>query len=150
MKVRSNLTAGIVSIAFAVLLFAVMPFEVVDLSNKMIKADFLPRILGVIIGICGIYLVITSFIRPDSEKIVYIELKSEARVAIYAAALVLYLFLFERIGFFFSSELLAVFTLVFIKDRKWLHYVISVVYVALVFVVFRMALGIPMPTLIIH
>lgn len=149
-KVKSNLACGILSTVFALALWFAIPLQVIDYSNKMIKSDFLPKLIAIIIFACGVWLIVQAIRKPEKDKTIEFELKREGRVVIYMAALLLYMFLFERIGFFFSSELLALFTLAFIKDKKPLHYGIVAVYVAVIFFVFKYALGVPFPTLFVQ
>lgn len=147
LKLRTNLVSGIAASVFAVLLWFISYIQVVDVSNKMIKADFLPRLIAVIIFACGIWLIADSIRHPEKDKEKEIDLKQESRVLIYMAVLVAYVALFEKIGFMLDSLMLALFTLVFVHDKKTLHYVIVAIYVTAIFFIFKYALGIPFPTL---
>ena len=68
---------------------------------------------------------------------------------IYMAALILYIVLFNKIGFFFSSLLLSLFTLLFVKEKKVSRYVIVALYVTALFFIFKYGLGIPLPALLL-
>lgn len=147
LKLRTNLVSGIAASVFAVLLWFISYIQVVDVSNKMIKADFLPRLIAVIIFACGIWLIADSIRHPEKDKEKEIDLKQESRVLIYMAVLAAYVALFEKIGFMLDSLVLALFTLAFVHDKKILHYVIVAIYVTAIFFIFKYALGIPFPTL---
>lgn len=148
-KVKSNLISGAASVIFAIALWFIIPIQIVDQSNKLIKSDFLPRLLAVIILICGIWLIAESYLKPEKEKFIEFDLKKEARVLIYMAALILYIVLFNKIGFFFSSLLLSLFTLLFVKEKKVSRYVIVALYVTALFFIFKYGLGIPLPALLL-
>lgn len=144
---KSNLVSGIVSTIFAIALWLIIPIQCVDVSNKMIKSDFLPKMIAVIILVCGIWLIVQSVLKPDKEKIVTLDLKKEGRVAIYMAALIIYTLIFAKIGFLFSSLLLSLFTLAFVKEKRPVFYLIVIIYVTAIFFIFKYALGIPLPAM---
>lgn len=148
-KVKSNMVSGIAAVVFAVALFVIIPFQIVDISNKLIKADFLPKLMAGIILICGICLIAKCLRHPESEKVIEIDLMKEARVIMYFAALVLFVVLFTRIGFLLDSLWLAVFTLIFVKDKNPIHYAITIAYVVILFIVFKYALSVPLPTIVL-
>lgn len=149
LNVKTNLVSGIIAILFAVALWIVIPIEIVDRSTKLIKSDFLPRLIAIVIFLCGGILVYQGIAKPGKEKTIVLDLKKELRVVLYMAALVLYTFLFDKIGFLLSSLLLAVFTLLFVREKKLMRYVIVVIYVTALFFLFKYALGVPFPTILL-
>lgn len=144
---KSNLVSGIISTIFAIVLWLIIPIQCADVSNKMIKSDFLPRLIAAVILVCGIWLIAQSILKPEKERIVSMDLKKEGRVAIYMVGLIIYTLVFAKIGFLFSSLLLSLFTLIFIKERRPMFYLIVVIYVTAIFFVFKYALGIPLPAM---
>ena len=116
-KYRSNLTAGCIAIIAAVVLFLIIPAQV--------------------------GLIIQSLVFKKDE-VREMELKKEGIGLLYMLVLLAYGIGFNY-SFLISTVLLGVITLVFLKDKQWLHYLIVAVATVAIYLIFTELLHLRLP-----
>ena len=144
-KYRSNLTAGCIAIIAAVVLFLIIPTQV-GVERKAtfgINSRTLPYALSVLMAVCGAGLIIQSLVFKKDE-VREMELKKEGIGLLYMLVLLAYGIGFNY-SFLISTVLLGVITLVFLKDRQWLHYLIVVIATAAIYLIFTELLHLRLP-----
>ena len=144
-KYRSNLVAGCIAIIAAVVLFLLIPSQV-GVERKAtygINSRTLPYALSVLMAVCGVGLMIQSLIFKKDE-VKELELKKEGVGLLYMLVLLAYGIGFNY-SFLISTVLLGVITLAFLKDKKWLHYLIVVIVTAAIYFIFTELLHLRLP-----
>ncbi len=144
-RYRSNLTAGIVSIIFGVIVLSVIPSQIsLGFDNTY---GFTPRTIPfVFAGICilfGALLIVQSLVlKKDTVK--EMELSRELKALAYMAVFVVYSLLFN-VSFVLATILLGAVTLMFLKCKKPLYYAIVAVTVVFLYFVLTQFLHIQLP-----
>jgi len=126
-KYKCNLVCGIGALLASAALFLIIPWQiqVETVVNFGITSRSLPYGIAVLIGLCGMALVIQSLVlKQDKEKI--LDLSAEFPPALLFVAFILYILSFEK-DWMVSTALLACVTLALSKCKNWLYYVIAVV-----------------------
>lgn len=144
-KFKSNLASGIFSIIFSLVLWFLIPSQVALNRNEgtFLNAQFMPKMVAIIIFIGGILLVLQSRLKED--KTIEISLGNELKSLLYIIVLIIYGVLLSNIGFLFSSIFLGVMTLVLLKNKNWKYYAIIISLVVILKVVFNYLLGVQLP-----
>lgn len=148
-KYKSNLCGGILSIVFSVVLFFMIPKQIAeDPASAMamgINSRTVPYAMAILIFICGLYLIFQSIVlKKDTTK--EIVLKKEALALVYAACIIVFAVLFKE-SYLLATLFLGLATLVLLKCRKPLFYAIEIALIIGLFFLFKMALGVRLPTL---
>ena len=108
-----------------------------------INSRTLPYALSVLMAVCGVGLMIQSLIFKKDE-VKELELKKEGVGLLYMLVLLAYGIGFNY-SFLISTVLLGVITLAFLKDKKWLHYLIVVIVTAAIYFIFTELLHLRLP-----
>lgn len=109
--------SGLFFVAFGVLLYLVIiPWQVETVDYGWLKPRTLPRILAVILGLCGVVLAL----RPPGDT-AHRDTRW-ARAAVFACVLILSLGLMAQLGFVFVAPAMALAIMVLSGERrpKWL------------------------------
>ena len=136
---------GCIAIVAAVELFLIIPAQVgVEREATFgINSRTLPYALSVLMAVCGAGLIIQSLVFKKDE-VREMELKKEGIGLLYMLVLLAYGIGFNY-SFLISTVLLGVTTLVFLKDRQWLHYLIVVIATAAIYLIFTELLHLRLP-----
>lgn len=140
-KIPTNLCAGVFSLVFGLIVIMLIPSQIKSMEQSGITSGTIPYALAGIMVVIGIWLLFQRFVLKK-EDYTEIELSVEKRRLIYLGGLVLYAFIIEYIGFLVSSLLIGAFTLWYMEDKKPMHYVSAGISIAVIYLVFRFALGI--------
>lgn len=106
-----------------------------------------PRIISVIMMICGGLLAIKSILGKDHAKPEF-QWKSLWKILLLAILIALYTYAMEWIGFLLSTiGIFAAAMLLFGYNQKRIFIIIAVALPTVLFVLFRFALSVPLPTL---
>lgn len=139
-KYRSNLWAGLISVAAGVVLALVIPGQVGSeyTASYGITSKTVPYVVAAIFVLCGAALVAQSLLwKKDTVR--ELDLKKEGKGLCYMAVLLVFLYLFEY-SFVIASVFLGAMTLLFTGSKKKLYYLIVVVVVAALYVLFTQVL----------
>lgn len=147
-KIRTNLTGGILSIAFSAFLFFLIPNQipVESVVNFGITSRSVPYGIAVLIGVCGLILVIQSLVLKK-EHYQEIVLKQELRPLLFCVCIVIYLFVME-VDWPISTAALGCAILGISKCKKWYHYLITVVLAFVIYYIFAYTLHIRLQSVI--
>jgi len=143
MRFKKNLTLGIIAVVVAVLAY-IFSYSQIYMGmyiaeDRNISPATFPRFSAVLLCFFGLANIIKSLVFKQDEYVV-LEMKGELRVALCFLALLIYLLIFNHVGFIVASILLGAFVLFIEGCRKWQYYLIIAVITVLVFVFFRYGL----------
>ena len=144
-KYKINLCAGIGSIIFGLIVWFLIPsqIEVEKVSKYGINSRTIPYVLVTIFIAGGVALVIQSLVfKKDTIRI--LELKKELKAFMYMSILLIYAFLFN-INFMLSLGFLGVATLLIMKTRKVLYYIIVIILTIILYLLFTHGLNMRLP-----
>lgn len=144
-KYRTNLMAGLVAIIAAIVLFLLVPSQVgvETRATYGITSRTLPYAMAILMGGCGIGLVVQSLVLKKDE-VKEIDLMQEGKGLLYMGVIVLYAIGFSH-SFLISTSLLGVITLAMQKDKKILHYVVVIALVVALYFIFNELLHVRLP-----
>ena len=144
-RYRSNLTAGIVSIIFGLIVLSVIPSQIsLGFDNTYgITPITIPYVLAGICILFGALLIVQSLVlKKDTVK--EMELSRELKALAYMAVFLVYSLLFN-VSFVLATILLGAVTLMFLKCKKPLYYAIVAVTVVFLYFVLTQFLHIQLP-----
>lgn len=132
---------GLVVVAFALLLYLVIvPWQVETVEYGWLKPRTLPRIVAVVLGLCGVALML----RPSGDASP--GLLHWSRAALFAAVLVAGLWGMRLVGFVYVAPVMALALMWLAHERRWLWLGLGAVAMpALIWVVVALLLGRPLP-----
>lgn len=144
-KYKSNLTGGLVSLLFGVILIIVVPMQIApDLIDMgTITSRTMPYIIAGVFVVCGLLLLFQSIVQKQDEVKV-LNLKKELFVVTFIACLILYGFVLKW-SYLFSTIGLTTATLAFQKTKNKWYYVIAIVVVIVMNFVFKEFLNVRLP-----
>lgn len=149
MKLKTNLVSGIFAICLGTVLLLIVPFQIqkeLFLVQGQISADFIPRVISVLMIILGSLLLIQSLVLKQ-EKIVCIEIGAFKRGLVFLGLLVAYAILFSLIGFVIPSVLFVISLLLFQKCRNRLYWIICVLFPVVIYILFNYVFSVKLPLL---
>ena len=142
---KVDLTGGIVSLIFGMILVLSIPYLVVEdiMPSAIMTSRTLPYCISAIFILCGLTLIIKSvFFKKDTIK--SLDMKKEGIVALYLLCIVLYTILLKY-SFLFATSGLSVVTLLFLKCKNKLYYGIAIGNVFALWVIFDKVLNVRLP-----
>ncbi len=144
-RYRANLAAGCLAILAAIILYLLIPSQVALESKPVhgITSRSLPYALSVLTAVCGVGLVLQSLLLKKDE-IRELDVVQEGKGLLYMACLAVYAWGVGR-SFLISTCLLGVATLAFTKDKKWLHYLVVLCVVVVIYLMFTRFLHVRLP-----
>lgn len=146
LKFKTNLVSGILFAIFSVIVWVLIPFQIQtrESASVVVNAQFVPKLVAVLIFIFSIILLIQSLIFKK-DKYVEINLGMELKVALFVLILAAYTLLMPVMGFLFSSILFCCGSLFYLKSKNWKYYLASFIVTVILFLVFTMVLKVPLP-----
>lgn len=144
-KFRSNLAAGIVSTIFGIAVCILTPMQIsIGFTESVgITPRTFPYVLGGVCALFGILLIIQSLVfKKDTVK--ELHLGKELTALAYMAVLILYAILFQY-SFIAATLILGAATLLFLRCKKPLYYVIVLAMVVLLYLALTQVLHIRLP-----
>jgi hypothetical protein len=132
----------------SIALWIIIPSQI-DLSRVIsskysINAQFLPKMVAVVIFILGVSLIIQSLILKI-EKIYTFETSKEVKPLLFYVILILYVLLISYIGFLVPSLIMSCSVLLFLGSKRVSHYIIVISIVVAINFIFKLALNVPLP-----
>lgn len=144
-KYKVNLTSGIFSLAFGFICFILIPsqIKISVIETGILNSQSLPKIVSILIMALGVFLILQSFLSGDTVR--EIHFGREVKATIYMLCLVVYALSFQYVGFLASTLFLGFITLVLLKSKKILYYVIVLLLTITLKIVFQYLLNIDLP-----
>ncbi|MBS6641974.1 MAG: tripartite tricarboxylate transporter TctB family protein [Clostridiaceae bacterium] len=142
-NIKTNLWAGILCIAAAVVIWFLIPMQIGEPAseNITVNARLFPQIFTVLIGVFGLILVAGSLLfHKETCKELY--LWQEARVLGYYGMVALFVAAIPVLGFLIASILFVVLSLVYFKSRNKWHYISAVLVAVIIYLAFSKGLGV--------
>jgi len=147
MKIRykDNLTAGILSIIFGIVLYLLIPIQIKAEASSTygITSRSIPYALSVLVMICGAGLIIQSLLLKNDE-VKELEVGKELKGFLYMMLLLGYGIGVSK-NFMVSTIILGTATLAFVRCRKPLYYGIAAAVVVLIYYIFTQLLHVRLP-----
>ena len=136
-KIKSNLTAGIIGILISLILIIMIPFNIkLDSTDTMtVNQRFIPYLTLFLMLFMSVMMIGQSLIFKK-DKIITLNLSEELRTFVYIFGIFLLAVVMKYMGYLVSSALIISFSLFYFKCRKWYYYVGSCVFIALVYFFF--------------
>jgi putative tricarboxylic transport membrane protein len=145
-KIKSNLTAGIIGIFISLILIIMIPFNIKMGSNDtmMVNQRFIPYLTSLVMLVMSIIMIGQSLIFKKDKEIT-IKLSEELRTFIYIFGIFLLVVVMKYLGYLIGSVFIISFSFFYFKCRKWYYYVGSSLFVLLTYLFFSELLHIPLP-----
>lgn len=148
---KKNLTSGLIAFILGVVLYAAIPYCIkvkLQFSSSAFGPDEMPRIVAIIIIMCGLVLIGQSLILKKDETVT-IEFGKELRVLIFVVLLIAYSILMPIAGFLVTTLVFVFASLFLMECRVPLYYLSAAILVAFIFVCFKYGLSVNLPTIIL-
>ncbi len=142
-KVKSNLVSGLVLMVISIVIWLMIPMNIV-VNTSGLNAQFFPKLVIGILFVIGGQLVFKSIILK-SDVVKELNIMRELAVLLYGAGLCLYIFMLDKIGFLISSILVSIITLTLMKAKKKKYYIIQILIVIAVYFIFTKLLSVNLP-----
>lgn len=144
-RYRSNLAAGILALAAALVLFLLIPSQV-SVENRAVygvTSRSLPYALVVLTAGAGAGLIFESLVlKKDQTR--ELELAKEGKALLYMLVLLAYAIGFSH-SFLISTVLLGAVTLALARDKKPLHYAVVTAMAVVIYFAFTQLLHVRLP-----
>lgn len=140
---------AIVSILFALLALIVIPREISSVGSSVIgmSARTYPTFAAVAMAVCGLGLLINSFVVKDDQRAPKLVLSEELKVLLILVVILIYALLCEHLGFFLSTVLVGSALMLIYKDKIWWHHAIYILFILGCYILFTKLLYIHLPKL---
>ncbi|MEG0944563.1 MAG: tripartite tricarboxylate transporter TctB family protein [Angelakisella sp.] len=146
-KLRKDLTVGIISTVLSVVLWFLIPIGITTKAHIVTNAvgpDYMPKLLCIVMFTLGIWLMVKSLVlKKDSVE--EIDLSEEKCVILFLLSLMLVVLAMPIIGFLPSALLMSILSLIIFKEKHKLYWVIMAVMCCVIYALFKFALGVPLP-----
>lgn len=147
LNLKKNLSAGILSCVLGIAYWILIPIGIdakLEIETNAVGPDYMPRLIGALLIILGAILIVQSVVLKKEEVLVW-DFNQEKPVLLYLAVLLGLIILIPLAGFLISSVVAALFFLLLMKEKnKWFYGIVLAICV-MIYVIFRFALGIPLP-----
>jgi len=146
-SLRTNLISGILAICLGAVILMLLPSQIQEelfLAHGQISADFIPKVVSIVMIILGILLLFQSLVL-HKEQIVTIEAGALKRAMAFLALTVAYGLLFRPLGFLIPSLLFSAALLLLQRSRRWLSWLICCLFPVVVWVLFNVVFLVKLP-----
>lgn len=133
LRIKTNLVFGIIAVCTAVALWLIIPWQVPAslITNEKIDGRFMPRLLAVLMAICGISCIIKSLVFKN-EDVKTIACPIEMKNIIYLGMILVYGILAIKFSFLLASLAFGCCSLLYMKSKGFKKYlVVSIVVIAI-------------------
>ena len=140
---------AVVSILLALFALFIIPREIRSVGSSVIgmSARSYPTFAAVAMAVCGVGLLVNSFVVKDNREAPKLVLSEELKVLLILGVILGYALLCEYLGFFLSTVLVGAALMMIYKDRIWWHYAIYFVFILGCYFLFTNLLCIHLPKL---
>jgi putative tricarboxylic transport membrane protein len=146
-KCRSNLIGGLASLILGIVILLIIPSQVAltnSSSKELINQQFFPGFSAILMSVMGLVLIVQSLVFKK-DKIITISIKDEMRMLLYFAVIITVVIFMKFTGFLIASCLITIFSFAYFRCKKISYYVWSLIFVTMVYFLFKVALRIPLP-----
>ena len=147
LKLKKNLSAGIFSCAMGIGYRFLIPIGIkkkLTIVTNAVGPDYMPRLVSAVLFILGLILIFQSLVLKKEEELI-IDFKQEKTVFLYLAVLLGLIISIPRAGFLASSLVAAILFFLVLGEKNKIFYGIILSICVLIYLLFRFALGIPLP-----
>lgn len=144
-SIKKNLSSGIFSILFGVGMLITIPYFIkykIQVVSNAIGPDYLPKIVAILMLVCGTLLVIKSLVFKKDDRVT-INLKSEIRTVLYIVLVIVFIVIFKFISFLIAALLAVPLSLLIMEDRNIKHYIAGEILAVMVWAMFKFLLHVP-------
>lgn len=141
-KVRRDLTSGIVLMILCIVLWSMIPYQIVA-TKVGNNAQMFPRIILGTMFVLALFITIKSLITKN-DLVLEFDLKKEGKILLYIISLVLYVFLIDKVGYLIATFVISGITLAIYRAKR-IVYVSMAVFIVVVYFLFKLALNVPLP-----
>lgn len=134
MKLKTNLVGGGLFLSISIIIWFLIPSQIALTQNSSINSQTFPKIIVGISIVSSILLILKELIKiikKEPTEEIRITFSNEIKVIIMLIFLMIYVFLFEYIGFLFSSIIYSFLTLMYYRSKN-IKYYISIALVCLI------------------
>lgn len=134
MKLKTNLVGGGLFLSISIIIWFLIPSQIALTQNSSINSQTFPKIIVGISIVSSILLILKELIKiikKEPTEEIKITFSNEIKVIIMLIFLMIYVFLFEYIGFLFSSIIYSFLTLMYYRSKN-IKYYISIALVCLI------------------
>lgn len=126
MKIKTNLVGGILFVIVSAILLILIPLQIAmpRIQSAGVNPQFMPRAVTIIMGICGIGLIVQSLVFKK-EKILEVELKEETIAMVVAGIMLLFTVLIVKAGFLIGSFVMVATMLFYYRVKTIWPYIIT-------------------------
>ena len=141
LRIKTNLVFGIIAVCTAVALWLIIPWQVPAslITNEKIDGRFMPRLLAVLMAICGISCIIKSLVFKN-EDVKTIACPIEMKNIIYLGMVIVYGILAIYVSFILSSIVFGCCLLLYMKTKDFRKYLVVTVVIIAVSIAFKYGL----------
>ncbi len=141
-RMRRDLTSGITLSIITVILWMMIPYHIV-VSESNSDAQMFPRLVVGFMFVISIYIAVKSIVTKKDEVLEF-DLRKEGKILLYVVALILYVFLIEKLGYMAATFFISAVTLMVYRTKRNV-YLAMAVFIVIVYFLFTLALGVPLP-----
>ncbi|GAA0178498.1 hypothetical protein SH2C18_15460 [Clostridium sediminicola] len=141
-KVRRDLTSGIVLMILCIVLWSMIPYQIIATKGGN-NAQMFPRIILGTMFVLAFFITIKSIITKN-DLVLEFDLKKEGKILLYIISLVLYVFLIDKVGYLIATFVISGITLAIYRAKR-IIYVSMAVFIVVVYFLFKLALNVPLP-----
>lgn len=155
---KTNIVTSAFFIAFGIAVWYAVPYciryaDTYSMGNELLTSYFMPRVLVVILVFnSGINLLINLIhyararknSRPMPEY-AGVTWAKEKHVLAFAAIMFVYAAALTHVGFLISSAVCCCALLIYVRDKKPLHYAIALAFILMMYLVFTRVLYVKLP-----
>lgn len=147
-KVNANIFKGVLFLAIAGIILAVTPSQVGVIAGETINSRSFPYLIITVMAISSVLLILQGIFDKEKE---YWNFNVEAAkewippLSVFAL-LMAYVYSMPYIGYVLSSLVASTLILVLVKAKKPLYYIISFIFVFVIYYVFTKFLLVPLPS----
>ena len=147
MKVRINLTIGLIFLVLGIVIWIMIPNQIsvgFSASQYSLGSRGLPYLIAAMMIIVSLVVIVRSAVFK-LDRVIVIELKDELRAFVFYAMILSSILIMKAIGFLLSGLLIGWATLLYIRTKRITYYIYVGVFTLVIYVIFVYALNIKLP-----
>jgi len=147
MKIRINLTIGLVFLVLGIGIWIMTPYQIrvgFSASQYSLGSRGLPYLVAVMMIIISLIVIVRSLVFK-MDKVIVISLNDELRALGFYLMILFSILIMKVIGFLLSGLFIGWATLLYIRNKKIAYYIYVGVFNVFIYVIFVYALNIKLP-----
>ncbi|MBS6643056.1 MAG: tripartite tricarboxylate transporter TctB family protein [Clostridiaceae bacterium] len=155
---KTNIVTSVFFIIFGIAVWNAVPYciryaDTYSMGNELLTSYFMPRVLVVILvfnSAVNLLINLTHYLRTrknGSAMPAYAGMAwaKEKHVLVFAVIMLVYAAALTRLGFILSSAICCSALLLYVRDKKPLHYAIVIAFIMVMYLVFTRVLYVKLP-----